>query len=162
MVEEPTPTGDPEPKPKKAKKAKKPAQALDTRARRLLWKPRSNFEEIAERAILVWEKNPSLVKITGLTPAQLQRLLTRSKKSGNKEKDLVRLAKESSDRRLLDGHEAWKGLLDFKAAVVTNARRNLSLKGLFEELLDFMKTGATQVEVVVDTSDDKGDEGKKK
>lgn len=147
MVDEAAPAGMTEAKPKKAKKSKKASASLDTSARQRLWKPRENFEEIAERAIKVWQADPSLVKIKGLTPGKLLSMLKRSKRSEDREKDLTALKKEASDGRLLDAHHAWKGLLDFKAAVNANARLDASLKTSFQELLDFMKTGAKQVNV---------------
>ncbi|AKF03269.1 hypothetical protein [Sandaracinus amylolyticus] len=133
---------------KTAKSAKKSVKRTRSRAetplmtaeeRRKLVKAHDGYDDLIEEVVRKWS-NDTALKVPGLSPAKLTKLLRDAERAKKKEAEL-RAALErklgaSYDARLRAEHDAWRAVLDVNAAVKLFARRDGALAERFAFLSD--------------------------
>lgn len=117
-----------------------PPVRLTTEERQALLKPISNYDDLVERFVRTWSAEGSALKAPGHTPAKLASLLTRAKRTAEKEERL-RAALEpkleaAMDARLTAQDELWRTLMDIWAMAKAQARTQPELGTAFAFMAD--------------------------
>lgn len=93
-------------------------------------KPRENYDDLVEHIVLAWSREKTL-RVPGLSPARLRRLLSDAERAKAKEMklrtDFERRIAPISDARLRAEHDLWRAVLDLHAAVKLYARHDQAL-----------------------------------
>lgn len=111
-----------------AKKSPRRASPALTEAQmRALPRPKSNYEELVDKAAQAWTRSRGKIRPPDLTPAKLASLVKAARRAQDRE-GKIRAAfaariKSASDRRLVADAQAWKALLYLWSVVKPLAAR---------------------------------------
>ena len=123
----------------KKKSAARPREIalMSTEERRSKLKPRDNYDDLVEEIVRAMKNHPR-VRVDGLKPSRLERLLRDAKKASDKEDairdQLTRKLAPVTDRRIHAEDALWRAVLDVNAGVKPYARKDGSIADAFSFL----------------------------
>ncbi|UJR78674.1 hypothetical protein [Sandaracinus amylolyticus] len=107
--------------------------------RRSKLKPRDNYEELVAQIVRTLDANPA-VRIPGLRPSRLEKLVRDAKKASEKEAalrdQLARKLAPIVDTRIRAEDEMWRAVLDVNAGVKPYARKDAVIGDAFAFLTE--------------------------